>query len=99
MQPKTNSSSDVSEDENFIELKFKDSPFKEIKADIEKSLKDNKIVIFIKGNPDIPQCGYSRFMVEVLRFYDVREFSYVDILQNDSIRSGMKEFSDWPTFP
>lgn len=56
------------------------------------------IMLFMKGSPSSPQCGFSRQLVAILREHQVR-FGFFDILKDDSVRLGLKAFSDWPTFP
>ncbi|SCU87344.1 LAFA_0E06172g1_1 [Lachancea sp. 'fantastica'] len=56
------------------------------------------VMLFMKGTPSEPKCGFSRQMVGILREYQVR-FGFFDILKDDSVRQGLKKFSDWPTFP
>lgn len=56
------------------------------------------IMLFMKGSPSLPQCGFSRQLVAILREHEVR-FGFFDILKDDSVRQGLKKFSDWPTFP
>lgn len=56
------------------------------------------VMLFMKGSPSSPQCGFSRQLVAILREHEVR-FGFFDILKDDSVRQGLKEFSDWPTFP
>ncbi|CCH61920.1 hypothetical protein TBLA_0F03860 [Henningerozyma blattae CBS 6284] len=56
------------------------------------------VMLFMKGNPSEPKCGFSRQMVGILREHQVR-FGFFDILKDDSIRQGLKKYSDWPTFP
>jgi monothiol glutaredoxin len=58
----------------------------------------DKVVLFMKGNKDFPQCGFSDTVVKVLKFYDV-EFKTYDVLSDPEIRSGMKLYSEWATFP
>ena len=55
-------------------------------------------MVFIKGTPDAPRCGFSRKIVELLKASDV-PFDHFDILSDEAVRQGLKEFSDWPTFP
>jgi len=66
---------------------------------IDEWVKGNKIVLFMKGNPQMPMCGYSKYVVEVLKFYNVSEYKSVDILKDEAVRRLVKEYSDWPTFP
>lgn len=56
------------------------------------------VMLFMKGNPSEPKCGFSRQLVGLLRENQVR-FGFFDILKDDSVRQGLKEFADWPTFP
>ncbi|KAG7928073.1 hypothetical protein KL925_001373 [Ogataea polymorpha] len=56
------------------------------------------IMLFMKGTPSAPQCGFSRQLVAILREHQVR-FGFFDILKDDAVRQGLKKFSDWPTFP
>ena len=65
-----------------------------IRADIES----NDVVLYMKGNPVFPQCGFSAAVVEVLSDLGVK-FKGVDILTDPSLRQGIKEFSSWPTIP
>lgn len=70
--------------------------------DIETKLKElvsaSNVMLFMKGVPSAPQCGFSRTMVGLLRDRNVK-FGYFNILADDAVRSGMKKFADWPTFP
>ena len=72
---------------------------KEILAQIEGWVKNNPIVLFMKGNPQQPMCGYSRFVVEVLKYYNVQGYKSVDVLKDANVRRLVKEYSDWQTFP
>ena len=70
----------------------------DIKQQIEKDIKDNKVMIYMKGTPDFPQCGFSGQVVSVLKSYDV-PFKAKNILEDPELRQGIKEFTDWPTIP
>lgn len=65
---------------------------------LEKLTKAAPVMLFMKGSPSAPQCGFSRQLVAILREHEVR-FGFFDILKDDSVRLGLKTFSDWPTFP
>lgn len=65
---------------------------------LSKLIQAVPVMIFIKGTPSEPRCRYSRQLVSILRENKVR-FGYFDVLKNDIVRKGMKNFSDWPTFP
>jgi monothiol glutaredoxin len=66
--------------------------------DIKRDLKENDIVLFMKGSPMFPQCGFSATAVEILNRMGL-EFKSVDVLADDNVREGIKAFSDWPTVP
>lgn len=65
---------------------------------IKQDISDNDIVLYMKGTPVFPQCGFSAVVVQVLSHLGVK-FKGVDVLSDPSIRQGIKEFSDWPTIP
>lgn len=65
---------------------------------INSTIRDNPIVIFMKGTPDFPQCGFSMRTVQALKACDV-EFAYVDILADPEVRANLSKVSNWPTFP
>tara|TARA_A100001015_G_scaffold16268_1_gene19037 strand:- start:329 stop:643 length:315 start_codon:yes stop_codon:yes gene_type:complete len=68
------------------------------KEDIQKDINDNKVILFMKGNKMAPQCGFSAQVVHILNQTGV-EFETRDVLQDELLRQGIKEFSDWPTIP
>jgi monothiol glutaredoxin len=65
---------------------------------IAKTIADNSVVLFMKGVPDRPQCGFSAICVQILDHLGV-DYVGVDVLQSDDLRQGIKSFSDWPTIP
>jgi monothiol glutaredoxin len=65
---------------------------------ITKTIAANAVVLFMKGVPEQPRCGFSGLVVQVLDHLGV-DFVGVDVLQDDSLRDGIKSFSDWPTIP
>jgi len=65
---------------------------------IRSEISSSEIVLFMKGTPVFPQCGFSATVVQVLNHLGLR-FRGVDILSDPSLRQGLKEFSNWPTFP
>lgn len=69
-----------------------------IKKRIENDVKNNKVMLYMKGTPDAPQCGFSARTVDILREYNV-PFHSCNILEDDTIRQGVKEYADWPTIP
>lgn len=72
--------------------------FKEVFAQIQSDIDENDVVLFMKGTPMFPQCGFSSAVVQVLTQLGVK-FKGVNVLENDQIRNGIKEFSSWPTIP
>ena len=70
----------------------------EINKKIKTIIDSNNIVLFMKGTPDAPQCGFSMAVSNILKILDVK-FKGVNVLENEKIRQGIKEFSDWPTIP
>ena len=65
---------------------------------IDAEVKGNDVVLFMKGSPLFPQCGFSSRAIAILEHLDVA-FHSVDVLQDMEIRQGIKEYSDWPTIP
>lgn len=70
----------------------------ELNARMRKLMNQSKFVLFMKGSPDAPRCGFSRQTVGILREQGV-EFAYFDILTDEAVRQGMKRLNNWPTFP
>eukprot|EP00877_Chromochloris_zofingiensis_P009695 jgi/Chrzof1/497/Cz01g18010.t1 len=70
----------------------------ELKEAMDNLIAEQKIVVFMKGNKQFPQCGFSNTVVQILRSLDA-PFETVNILDSEAIRSGMKQYSQWPTFP
>jgi len=65
---------------------------------IDDLIKNNDVVLFMKGTADFPQCGFSSTVVGILNKLDIT-FKDVNVLENQEIRQGIKEYSDWPTIP
>ncbi len=65
---------------------------------IQEDVKQNDVVLFMKGTPVFPQCGFSAALVQALTLLGVK-FKGIDVLQDPSLREGIKEFSSWPTIP
>ena len=65
---------------------------------ITDKINNNEICLFMKGTPDAPQCGFSMAVANILKILDVK-FLGVNVLENQNLRQGIKEFSDWPTIP
>ena len=73
-------------------------PHQDVQDWIRKTLAANDVVLFMKGTPLFPQCGFSSRAVAILDHLGV-QFETVDVLQDGEIRQGIKEYSDWPTVP
>tara|TARA_B100000686_G_C16301827_1_gene718843 strand:- start:190 stop:525 length:336 start_codon:yes stop_codon:yes gene_type:complete len=69
-----------------------------IKDLISNEIETNEVCLFMKGTPDAPQCGFSMAVSNLLKILEVN-FKGVNVLENQEIRQGIKEFSDWPTIP
>jgi monothiol glutaredoxin len=65
---------------------------------IQNEVNSNDVVLFMKGNSQFPQCGFSANVVQILSYLGV-DFKDVNVLENDEMRQGIKEFSEWPTIP
>lgn len=66
---------------------------------IEQQIQTHAVVLYMKGSPDFPQCGFSANAVRLLRAAGAQDIFAVDVLQDPAIRQGIKEFSNWPTIP
>ena len=69
-----------------------------IKDKIKSLIEKNKVCLFMKGTPDVPQCGFSLAVANILKHLNVK-FESVNVLENEEIRDGIKSYSDWPTIP
>lgn len=65
---------------------------------IKQQIQDNPVIIYMKGSPQMPQCGFSGNAVRALNSTGL-PYAFVDVLENNRIFQGLPEFSDWPTFP
>ena len=70
----------------------------EIQTSIDNAVKGNDVLLFMKGTPTFPQCGFSSVVVQVLDYLGV-EYQAVNVLENQDVREGIKAYSDWPTIP
>ena len=69
-----------------------------INSFIKNEIENNDICLFMKGTPDAPQCGFSMAISNMLKILEVN-FKSFNVLENEELRQGIKEFSDWPTIP
>ncbi len=65
---------------------------------INEEVKNNNVVLFMKGTPDFPQCGFSGQVVQILNYLGI-DYKGVNVLADDDIRQGIKDYSNWPTVP
>ena len=69
-----------------------------IKETIKNEITNNEVCLFMKGTPDAPQCGFSMAVSNMLKILEVN-FKGINVLENQQIREGIKEYSEWPTIP
>ncbi|CAI0395576.1 unnamed protein product [Linum tenue] len=69
-----------------------------LKDIVEQDVRDNPVMVYMKGVPDYPQCGFSALAIRVLRLYEV-PLSARNIIENPELKDAVKSFSNWPTFP
>ncbi len=65
---------------------------------IKSEIENNEVCLFMKGTPDAPQCGFSMAVTNILKILEVN-FKGINVLENQNLREGIKEYSDWPTIP
>ena len=70
----------------------------QVKSTIENQIDNNEVCLFMKGTPDEPQCGFSMAVSNILKILEVN-FKGINVLADQSIRDGIKTYSDWPTIP
>ena len=70
----------------------------DVNKKIKSIIQSNNIVLFMKGTPDNPQCGFSMAVSNILKHLNVK-FEGINVLENNEIRQGVKDFTDWPTIP
>ena len=69
-----------------------------LRNEIEQTIKSNPVVIYMKGTPEMPMCGFSGRSVSILQSYNA-PIKGINILENEELRQGIKEFTNWPTIP
>ena len=70
----------------------------EINDKIKNLINENEVCLFMKGTPEAPQCGFSMAVTNVLKHLNVN-FKAINVLEDENLRKGIKEYSDWPTIP
>jgi monothiol glutaredoxin len=88
-----------SSDKDFEPKRVVPPTYEEVKQKLTDLIKNNKVVLFMKGSPTSPQCGFSRQVVQLLAEEGLSDYIYVDVLKSEVIRDAVKKFSDWPTIP
>ena len=71
----------------------------DVQQRIKQQVESHPVVLFMKGTPQLPQCGFSASVVEVLKACAVKELHTVNVLEDADIRQGIKDFANWPTIP
>ena len=71
----------------------------DVQQRIKQQVESHPVVLFMKGTPQFPQCGFSASVVEVLKACGVQELHTVNVLEDAEIRQGIKDFANWPTIP
>jgi len=69
------------------------------KAFVQQTVTDNPVVLFMKGSPQFPQCGFSGRAIQLLKACGVQQVATVNVLEDDAVRQAVKDFSNWPTIP
>ncbi|XP_028156559.1 uncharacterized protein LOC114350103 [Ostrinia furnacalis] len=83
---------------NAVKLTYRPYADAATKEKIDKIVKNNKVVVFMKGVPDAPRCGFSNAVVQIMRMHAVPYDSH-DVLSDENLRQGIKDYSSWPTIP
>ena len=71
----------------------------DIKERIKQQVTGNRVMLYMKGTPQFPQCGFSALAVQVLNACGVKDFGSVNVLADAEVRQGIKEYANWPTIP
>lgn len=71
----------------------------DVVAKIKQQIANNQILLYMKGTPEWPQCGFSARAAQILEACDVQDYAHVNVLENPDIRQVLPEYANWPTFP
>ena len=71
----------------------------EVQQFIDKTVKENPVVLFMKGTAQFPQCGFSGKAIQMLKTCGIKDLVTVNVLEDDEVRQGIKQYSNWPTVP
>jgi len=72
---------------------------RDVQAEIAAAIQQNRVMLFMKGTPQFPQCGFSAAAVKMLSSSGATDFAYCNVLEDNDIREGVKQYSSWPTIP
>lgn len=75
------------------------TPMSDIHQQIDQLVKGNRVVLFMKGTAQFPMCGFSGRAVQILKACGVQDLKTVNVLEDDDVRQGIKDYSQWPTIP
>lgn len=70
-----------------------------LKQEIQDQINNHKVVLYMKGNPRFPMCGFSAKVVKILTLCEIKDFFSINILEDEEMRQAIKEFANWPTIP
>ncbi|HEX5127186.1 MAG TPA: Grx4 family monothiol glutaredoxin, partial [Rhodocyclaceae bacterium] len=70
-----------------------------VQETIQKTVSSNPIVLYMKGTPQFPQCGFSSTVAQILKLSGVDQYASVNVLEDQEIREGIKQYANWPTIP
>jgi Grx4 family monothiol glutaredoxin len=90
---------DMIEEGELKALVPKGSTEEDLNTRLRGLINEQPVMLFMKGNPDAPQCGFSKKTVALLREANITQFGTFDILTDNEVREGLKKYSNWPTFP
>ena len=71
----------------------------DVQQRIDELVKGNEVLLFMKGNAQFPQCGFSGRAIQILKTCGVTDLVTVNVLENDAVRQGIKDYANWPTIP
>jgi monothiol glutaredoxin len=72
---------------------------RDVQNEIANAIQSSAVVLFMKGTPQLPQCGFSAAATKMLADAGVKDYAYVNVLDDNQIREGIKQYSSWPTIP
>jgi len=91
--------SELAENEELEAILPRPVPKESLEGKLKKLINRERVMLFMKGTPEYPQCGFSRTMIEVLEKAGAKHFGTFDILSDEQVRQGLKTYSNWPTYP